>query len=126
VSIGRGKEAIGMRRDLTEPVYVISVAAKLVAAHPQTLRLYERVGLLKPARTENNIRLYSDEDIERLRQIQRLTSVGLNLAGVEMVLELMERIASMRREFEQEISRREEEMEREMQRLRQRVGSSRG
>jgi MerR family transcriptional regulator/heat shock protein HspR len=115
-----------MRPDLTEPVYVISVAAKLVAAHPQTLRLYERVGLLKPARTENNIRLYSDEDIERLRQIQRLTSVGLNLAGVEMVLELMERIASMRREFEQEISRREEEMEREMQRLRQRVGSSRG
>jgi len=61
-----------MRPDLTEPVYVISVAAKLVAAHPQTLRLYERVGLLKPARTENNIRLYSGEDIERLRQIQRL------------------------------------------------------
>ena len=114
-----------MRRDLTEPVYVISVAAKLVAAHPQTLRLYERVGLLKPARTENNIRLYSDEDIERLRQIQRLTSVGLNLAGVEMVLELMGRIASMRREFEEEISRREEEMEREMQRLRQRVSAGR-
>jgi MerR family transcriptional regulator/heat shock protein HspR len=114
-----------MRRDLTEPVYVISVAAKLVAAHPQTLRLYERVGLLKPARTENNIRLYSDEDIERLRQIQRLTSVGLNLAGVEMVLELMERIAGMRREFEEEISRREEEMEREMQRLRQRVSAGR-
>lgn len=114
-----------MRRDLTEPVYVISVAAKLVDAHPQTLRLYERVGLLKPARTENNIRLYSDEDIERLRQIQRLTSVGLNLAGVEMVLELMERMTNMRREFAKEISRREEEMEREMRRLQQRVSAAR-
>ena len=114
-----------MRRDETEPVYVISVAAKLVAAHPQTLRLYERVGLLKPARTENNIRLYSGEDIERLRQIQRLTSVGLNLAGVEMVLELMERMATMRREFAEEVSRREEEMEREMRRLQQRVSAAR-
>lgn len=114
-----------MRRDLTEPVYVISVAAKLVESHPQTLRLYERVGLLKPARTENNIRLYSDEDIERLRQIQRLTSVGLNLAGVEMVLELMQRMASMRQEFAEEISRREEAMGREMRRLQQRASAAR-
>mgnify|MGYP002396845199 CR=1 FL=1 len=113
-----------MRRDQTEPVYVISVAAKLVEAHPQTLRLYERVGLLKPARTENNIRLYSDEDIERLRQIQRLTSVGLNLAGVEMVLDLVERIEIMRREFEKEMARREEAMEREIRRLRERVSTA--
>lgn len=113
-----------MRRDDSEPVYVISVAAKLVEAHPQTLRLYERVGLVKPARTANNIRLYSDEDIERLRQIQRLTSVGLNLAGVEMVLDLVERMEGMRRELEEEMSRREEEMEREIQRLRRRAAAA--
>lgn len=113
-----------MRRDDSEPVYVISVAAKLVAAHPQTLRLYERVGLLRPARTENNIRLYSDEDIERLQQIQRLTSVGLNLAGVEMVLDLVERMENMRRDLRDEMAQREEEMEKEIQRLRQRVAAA--
>lgn len=113
-----------MARGSSEPVYVISVAAKLVEMHPQTLRLYERLGLIKPARTENNIRLYSDEDIERLRQIQRLTSVGLNLAGVEMVLELLDRMEAMRREMQQEMARREEEMEREIRRLRSAVSSA--
>lgn len=113
-----------MRRDGSEPVYVISVAAKLVEAHPQTLRLYERLGLLMPARTENNIRLYSDHDIERLRQIQRLTSVGLNLAGVEMVLDLLARMENMRRQFEEEMAQREGEMEREIQRLRQRAAAA--
>ena len=110
-----------MRRDSAEPVYVISVAAKLVRSHPQTLRLYERVGLVKPARTVNNIRLYSDVDIERVRQIQRLTNVGLNLAGVQMVLDLVERMESMRRDLEEAMARREEEMAREIQRLRRQV-----
>ena len=107
-----------MRKGPSEPLYVISVAAKLVEMHPQTLRMYERLGLVKPARTDKNIRLYSDQDIERCRQIQRLTSVGLNLAGVEMVLELLERMDKMRREMEEEISGRQEEMEREIRRLR--------
>ncbi len=114
---------MSMRRDGSEPVYVISVAAKLVDAHPQTLRLYERLGLLMPARTENNIRLYSDHDIERLRQIQRLTSVGLNLAGVEMVLDLLARMESMRQELRDELSQREEELAREIRRLRRQVVS---
>jgi MerR family transcriptional regulator/heat shock protein HspR len=100
---------------------VISVAAKLVEMHPQTLRLYERVGLVKPARTDNNVRLYSDSDVERLRQIQRLTSVGLNLAGVDMVLDLLDRMDRMRRDYEDELARREEEMRREIQRLRRRA-----
>jgi MerR family transcriptional regulator/heat shock protein HspR len=113
-----------MRRDVTEPVYVISIAAKLVEMHPQTLRLYERLGLVKPARNESNIRLYSDQNIERLRQIQRLTTVGLNLAGVEMVLDLLERMEMMRREMEKEMTRRQREMEREIERLRQRVASA--
>jgi len=114
-----------MKRDGGQPVYIISVAAKLVEMHPQTLRLYERVGLLKPARTGKNIRLYSDEDIERLRQIQRLTNLGLNLAGVEMVLDLIRRMEAMRRELEEQLQRRQEEMEQVIQELRQRVGARR-
>jgi MerR family transcriptional regulator/heat shock protein HspR len=114
-----------MRRDRSEPVYIISVAAKLVEVHPQTLRMYERLGLLKPARTENNIRLYSDDDIERLRQVQRLTGLGLNLAGVEMVLDLLEKMEAMRRGFEGEIARRREEMEREIRRLRREAATAR-
>lgn len=84
-----------------QPVYVISVAAKMVEMHPQTLRLYERLGLLKPARQGLN-RLYSDYDIARLRQIQRLTQdMGVNLAGVEIILNLLERIEELQDEVEQ-------------------------
>ena len=108
-----------MLRERGQPVYVISIAARLVEMHPQTLRLYERLGLVKPARTANNIRLYSDEDIERLRQIQRLTQVGVNLAGVEMVLELLERMHTLRRQLEEEMERRQEEMQHEIERLQQ-------
>ena len=84
-----------------DPAYVISIAAARVGMHPQTLRLYERVGLVKPARRGSN-RLYSDEDIERLRQIQRLTQdMGVNLAGVEIILNLLEQITEMQAELEQ-------------------------
>src|SRR5712691_8997815 len=84
-----------------EPVYVISIAARMVEMHPQTLRLYERLGLLKPARHGLN-RLYSDHDISRLRQIQRLTQdMGVNLAGVEIILNLLEKIEELQDEIEQ-------------------------
>src|ERR1700751_4813825 len=84
-----------------DPVYVISIAAKMVDMHPQTLRLYERLGLLKPARHGLN-RLYSDHDISRLRQIQRLTQdMGVNLAGVEIILNLLEKIEELQDEIEQ-------------------------
>src|SRR5436853_2839104 len=69
-------------------VYVISVAAELAGVHPQTLRIYERKGLLEPARTGGGSRRYSDEDLDLLRRIQDLTEAGLNLAGVKRVLEL--------------------------------------
>jgi len=107
-----------MIRERGQPVYVISIAARLVEMHPQTLRLYERLGLLRPSRTAHNIRLYSDEDIERLRQIQRLTQVGVNLAGVEMVLELLERMQAMRRQMEEELQKQQEEMRKEIAHLR--------
>ena len=71
------------------PIYMISVAADLVGMHPQTLRIYETRGLVRPKRTAGNTRLYSEADLERLRLIQRLTTeLGLNLAGVELVLRL--------------------------------------
>ena len=94
------------------PRYMISVAAELVGMHPQTLRIYEQKGLVRPRRTPGNTRLYSERDLERLRLIQALTTeLGLNLAGVEAVLTLRDeverlqrRIARLEREFQQEVA----------------------
>ena len=89
------------------PRYMISVAAELVGMHPQTLRIYENKGLVRPKRTPGNTRLYSERDLERLRLIQRLTNeLGLNLAGVEHVLRLQDELVRMRRRLDR--------MEREM------------
>lgn len=77
-----------MSRTTTRAVYVISVAAELAGVHPQTLRIYERKGLVDPARTQGGSRRYSDDDIEQLRRITDLTEEGLNLAGVRRVMEL--------------------------------------
>jgi MerR family transcriptional regulator, heat shock protein HspR len=82
-------------------VYVISVAAELGGVHPQTLRIYERKGLLDPARTVGGSRRYSEHDIAQLRRIQDLTNAGLNLEGVKRVLELEAEVARLRLELEQ-------------------------
>ena len=82
-----------------EPVYFISVAARLVQCHPQTLRTYERLGLVDPTRSDSNVRLYSDKDVARMRQIQRLTQeMGVNLAGVDVVLKLLDQIDQLHTE----------------------------
>jgi MerR family transcriptional regulator/heat shock protein HspR len=82
-------------KDPRRPVYVISVAATLVAAHPRTLRIYEDEGLICPARTPTNIRLYSDEDIRRITWIRHLTRErGVNLAGIRLLFELEERLGA--------------------------------
>jgi MerR family transcriptional regulator/heat shock protein HspR len=81
--------------DRNRAVYVISVAAELAGVHPQTLRIYERKGLVDPARTAGGSRRYSDDDISVLRRIQELTNEGLNLAGVQRVLELERRLAEL-------------------------------
>ena len=83
-------------RPRTRAVYIISVAAELAGVHPQTLRIYERKGLVDPARTAGGSRRYSEDDIEQLRRIQELTNEGLNLAGVQRVLELEAEIARLR------------------------------
>ena len=83
------------------PRYMISVAAELVGMHPQTLRMYEQKGLVRPQRTSGNTRLYSEADLERLRLIQKLTTqLGLNLAGVEAVLDLEEQLQRMQARLE--------------------------
>jgi len=98
--------------DDDEPCYVISVAARLVELHPQTLRNYDRIGLIRPSRTAGRVRLYSRRDIERLRKIARLTDdLGVNLAGVEVILNMSEHIerlqhqlATLQRHSEAEIN----------------------
>jgi len=81
-------------------LYVISVAAELAGVHPQTLRIYERKGLVDPARTAGGSRRYSDDDIAQLRRIQELTNDGLNLAGVHKVMALESELADLRRQLE--------------------------
>jgi MerR family transcriptional regulator/heat shock protein HspR len=99
--------------DLERPRYMISIAAELVGMHPQTLRVYEQKGLVRPKRTAGNTRLYSEQDIERLQLIQRLTTkLGLNLAGVELVLRL-----------EDELNRAQARIERLERRLRDEVAA---
>lgn len=89
----RGEERLS--RDPTRPVYVISVAAELVRVHPRTLRIYELEGLVCPARTRSNIRLYSENDIRRVLWIRHLTrNMGVNLAGVRVLFELEERLGA--------------------------------
>lgn len=90
-----------MAARINEPVFVISVAARLVEMHPQTLRKYEREGLIAPSRTVTNLRLYSDQDIERLRQVKHLVEQrGLNLAGVQLALEVSRDLRALRERIE--------------------------
>lgn len=84
-----------------EPCYVISVAARMVGLHAQSLRHYERVGLVRPSRSQGRVRLYSQADVARLRQIQRLIQdLGVNLAGAEVIIRMNERIRLMEAEME--------------------------
>src|SRR5687768_7581184 len=100
-------------------VYIISVAAELAGMHPQTLRIYERKGLLRPARTAGNTRRYSDRDIDRLREIQELTQLGVNLAGVKKIMEMQAKLERIRGEMD--------EMSEELEQTRKRLsGDSRG
>jgi MerR family transcriptional regulator, heat shock protein HspR len=105
-----------------QPRYMISVAAELVGMHPQTLRIYEARGLITPKRSPKNTRLYSPEDVERLRRIQELTTeLGMNLAGVEKVFELEEEMNRMRRRMralERQAEKVQQELRAEIDRVR--------
>jgi len=91
-----------MNNEKCDPCYVISVAAKMIGVHAQTLRYYERAGLVAPSRSGGNKRLYSHRDIERLRQIKTLVDdLGVNLAGVEVILRMLDRMADMEQRVEE-------------------------
>jgi MerR family transcriptional regulator/heat shock protein HspR len=108
--------ANGRRREVDPKrgVYMISVAAELAGMHPQTLRIYESRGLIQPKRSPKNTRLYSQEDVDRLRRIQELTSeMGMNLAGVERVFELEDELDRMRRRL-RSLEKQAEKLEQEM------------
>jgi len=101
-----------MKEGKNRPVYVISVAAELVDMHPQTLRLYERKGLIRPGRSTGKTRLYSERDIEHLREIRRLTQeLGVNLAGVEEVMLLQHQLDDLQDQFEHELERIDTQLE---------------
>ena len=108
------RETITASIDEERGVFMISVAAELAHMHPQTLRMYEARGLISPQRSAKNTRLYSQRDVERLRRIQQMTSErGLNLAGVETVLEMEERVERMRAELDR-VRRRAEALQRRL------------
>jgi MerR family transcriptional regulator/heat shock protein HspR len=93
------------------PVYIISVAAELVDMHPQTLRLYERKGLIQPKRSGGKTRLYSERDVEKLREIRRLTQeLGVNLAGVEEIMKLRDELWALEQRFREEAERLKQEL----------------
>lgn len=100
-------------RKKSKAAYMISAVAEQYGIHPQTLRLYEREGLLKPSRSDGNTRLYTDEDIERLEVILKLTrDLGVNLAGVEIILNMREKMAVMERQMQEFIAQLDSELSR--------------
>lgn len=107
------------RMDQDKPLYVISVAAELVDMHPQTLRLYERKGLIEPSRSAGKTRLYSPRNIEQLREIRRLTQeLGVNLAGVEEIIKLRSKLDSLQSSMENRIGHLQGQLEERMSGIR--------
>lgn len=105
-------------RSENQPVYMIGVAAQLCQVHPQTLRQYERLGLVVPSRAGAKNRLYSEEDIKRVKRIQRLTQeMGVNLAGVELILRLLDEMEEVKRDLEKQLAEYVMEAERRIQQL---------
>ena len=98
-------------------LYMISVVSEMLGIHPQTLRLYEREGFIKPKRSGGNTRLYSEEDVEKLEMILRFTrELGVNLAGVDVILSMREKMEQMQRDMEETILSLREELAREISR----------
>ena len=103
----------------SRPAYFIGVVAEITEMHPQTLRHYERIGLVTPSRSPGNVRMFSQEDIERVRLIQRLTSeLGVNLSGVEVVLNMRDRHQQQAAEYQQNLREMRQRYEAEIERLR--------
>lgn len=128
---GRETEFSRTTDDKDKPLYMISVVSELLGVHPQTMRLYEREGFINPRRTGGNTRLYSERDVEETRRVLHLTrDLGVNLAGVEVILEMRRKMEKMQAELEETMEFVRREMKREFERWRTknalvRVGSAR-
>ncbi|MBI2300686.1 MAG: MerR family transcriptional regulator [Armatimonadetes bacterium] len=103
-----------MSRSDEERCYGIRIAAALVASHPQTLRMYERTGLLQPRRSGGNARIYTEHDLQRIRRIQSYTAMGVNLAGVEIIFRLLEQIDELEARLAQAAEGLRQELEAEL------------
>lgn len=111
--MGRSDEV----RDKDKPLYMISVVAELLGIHPQTLRLYEREGFIRPRRTRGNTRLYSERDVEEVRRVLHLTrDLGVNLAGVDVILEMRRKMEKAQAELEEKLEFFRREMKKEFER----------
>jgi MerR family transcriptional regulator, heat shock protein HspR len=109
------QQASDKQPDKDRPLYVISVAAELVDMHPQTLRLYERKGLIEPSRSAGKTRLYSQRDVEHLREIRRLTQeLGVNLAGVEEIIRLRRRLDTLQDQMEGRVGELQQQLQQEI------------
>jgi MerR family transcriptional regulator, heat shock protein HspR len=116
-----------MPKSRQKAAYMISAVAEQYAIHPQTLRLYEREGLLKPSRSDGNTRLYTDEDLERLEVILKLTrDLGVNLAGVEIILNMREKMEAMQRQIEEFIAQLNVELKERVAAAREEAPSGKG
>lgn len=100
-----------MRQFQDQAYFAISIVSKMLNIHPQTIRHYENLGLIKPSRTPGNVRLYSKKDLEILKQIHTYTSMGVNLAGVEIIVKLLERMNKMEQEMTKEFQKMQAETE---------------
>jgi MerR family transcriptional regulator/heat shock protein HspR len=110
---GKAKAGKARKRKKSRAGYMISAVAELYRVHPQTLRLYERLGLLKPSRTQGNTRVYTDQDLERLEMILTLSrDLGVNLAGIEVVLNMRDKMVEMERQVQSFVDFVREEMTR--------------
>jgi MerR family transcriptional regulator, heat shock protein HspR len=106
--------------EASRPVFFIGVVAELTGTHPQTLRNYERMGLLRPGRSQGSVRMFSSRDVERVRRIRRLTQdLGVNLAGVEVILNLTEKMEQVHAEHERALAEIENRHRAEVQRLKE-------
>ena len=116
---GNRDHPAGATETRSRPAYFIGVVAEMTEVHPQTLRHYERIGLLLPSRSPGNVRLFSQNDVDRIQLIQRLThELGINLAGVEVILNMRDRHEAQKAEYEARLAALEERTAREIQRLR--------
>lgn len=116
-----------MNKNKTQGLYTISVVSSLVGMHPQTLRLYERLGFIKPSRSKGKIRLYSDEDIEKIKQIQILTQEkGVNLAGVEIIFDMFNQMENISKRIEEKLEEMREEMEEKIKKILESFGQGQG